>query len=277
MLTVSVNKSGYHTLNFSSQTKSSLNYKRKNFQRSEEWTDENLRRCILSTKSLIKRIILNQTFNKTTFLTLTFKENITDKDFCVYEFTKFMQRLNYLIYKTKKKQIKYIAVPETQKRGAWHFHILLFDVPFIPISSMRKIWKYGNFDMTKVNNIKDQNHLANYISKYIQKDFIRNIKKGSKKYFASKGLDKGFKISYENGSIDSDIVVDGLLSQNDCKLLFSKQFQIDVNKEIKIKNLYEIYFSESFYDLFKNLYLPPSPRPPCGGGWERMGGSREDR
>ena len=46
------------------------------------------------------------------FLTLTFKENITDVKEGNYLQSKFIKRLNYYIYKTKKTEIKYLSVIE---------------------------------------------------------------------------------------------------------------------------------------------------------------------
>ena len=50
------------------------------------------------------------------FLTLTFKENIQDIKQANYEFKKFIKRLNYKVYGTKKAILKYTTVIEFQKK-----------------------------------------------------------------------------------------------------------------------------------------------------------------
>ncbi|MGG0740940.1 rolling circle replication-associated protein [Niallia taxi] len=54
-----------------------------------------------------------------------------DIDFTNNEFEKFIKRLNYHQYQTKKQVIKYLATWEKQKRGAIHYQVIFFDFPFI--------------------------------------------------------------------------------------------------------------------------------------------------
>lgn len=57
--------------------------------------------------------------NWESFITLTFKENITDIVYANKIFNAWVSNVRKL-----KKDFKYIAVPEFQKRGAVHYHIL---------------------------------------------------------------------------------------------------------------------------------------------------------
>jgi hypothetical protein len=57
----------------------------------------------------IARLVDMNFDNQTKFLTLTFKENIQDIEYANNEFKKFIKRLNYNLYKTKKANLKYIA------------------------------------------------------------------------------------------------------------------------------------------------------------------------
>ena len=61
------------------------------------------------------------------FLTLTFSDNITNISYAFREFSKYIQRLNYALGFN----LKYVAVPQFQERGAVHFHVILFNFPFI--------------------------------------------------------------------------------------------------------------------------------------------------
>jgi len=102
-----------------------------------------------------------------TFITLTFADNITDIKIANKEFNKF-------IYKIKRvyKDLKYICVPEFQKRGAVHYHLLTN----ININNDKLIYKqidnnkyldikYWNNGFDKIENIKgDIKKIIGYIS-----------------------------------------------------------------------------------------------------------------
>lgn len=113
------------------------------------------------------------------FLTLTFTENITSLEVANPLFNLFTKRLDYYC----KKPIKYIAVPEFQERGAVHYHILIFNMPFIDKMVIEKdIWKLGGTTIKAVNRSKG---LYNYITKYITKAFLDERCENKKRYFYS--------------------------------------------------------------------------------------------
>lgn len=123
------------------------------------------------------------------FLTLTFAENLTDVTKANYEFTKFIRRFNYLVTGTKQSYLKYVAVIEFQDRGAAHFHIILFNLPFIEriIDKVRTIWP----DVFDIEGVKNARNVGRYVCKYIYKGFARStLEKGRKLYFCSRGLKK---------------------------------------------------------------------------------------
>lgn len=134
----------------------------------------------------IARLIDTNYDGQTKFLTLTFKENIQEIHYTNSEFKKFIKRLNYQLYKTKKSQIKYLATWEKQKRGAIHYHIILFHFPFIPQKRLVDIWGHGNIWINKidVDNIENK---GRYVSKYFDKDL--DLKEHKKKaFFKSQNL-----------------------------------------------------------------------------------------
>ena len=133
------------------------------------------------------------------FITLTFKENITDIVYANKIFNAWVSNVRKL-----KKDFKYIAVPEFQKRGAVHYHILsnlgkentniiipqkertektkdlttLFDV---------KYWSRG---FARVDFIKgDYKKIYSYICKYMTKDIDDKLF-GKHRYFNSQNLNK---------------------------------------------------------------------------------------
>lgn len=103
------------------------------------------------------------------FLTLTFKENLGDIEKANAEVTKFLKRLSYYKYRVNKNVIKYICVPELQERGAWHYHIILFNCPFIPFNEYLRVWNNGGVYIKALPKTNDGIMIAKYITKYISK------------------------------------------------------------------------------------------------------------
>ena len=133
----------------------------------DKWKDKNKKNC------------------KSVFLTLTFAENITDVEEANYEFTKFIQRLNNHITGYKKSYLKYVNAIEFQKRGAVHYHCILFNMPFIKKEVIEGIWGHGYIFINKIDNA---NGVGKYISKYVTKSFDDKRLYGKKCYFISRGL-----------------------------------------------------------------------------------------
>ena len=158
------------------------------------------------------------------FLTLTFSDNVTDLDIANYEFKKFIKRLNYKIYNTKESNLKYTAVIEFQKRGAIHYHIIIYNMPYIKANEISNCWDNG---FIKINKIDDIDNVGAYVSEYLgddEKGQGHNIEdnrlKGRKSYFSSKGLFKPVEIT------DKKIVeqVATALQSTD-KLTYSAEFE----------------------------------------------------
>lgn len=128
------------------------------------------------------------------FLTLTFGDNVTDLDVAHYEFKKFIQRLNYLVFGVKKAILKYTAVPQFQERGAVHYHVVLYNMPYTKVDIIEKVWGKG---WVWINKIDDVDNVGAYITKYMVKDMDDDRLKGRKCYFNSRGLFKPVVIEDE--------------------------------------------------------------------------------
>jgi hypothetical protein len=124
---------------------------------------------------------------KPIFITFTFKENITDLTVANKEWTKFILRFNKRHFKHG--YLKYVGVPEFQKRGAVHYHVVFFNLPYMTkiYDVIRQSWGLG---FTLVETVKSTEHLINYVSKYLSKENFDQRLFGRKKYFASRGLFK---------------------------------------------------------------------------------------
>lgn len=133
---------------------------------------------------------------KPVFLTLTFKDEISDIKEANHEFKNFIRRLgNQIGSRDNRNCLKYVCVPEIQEKRAkkyqvevWHYHIILFNMPFTPWQIIRKAW--GNGDI-KLNAVEEVDGIGSYVIKvshYMQKDLAADRLQGEKSYFSSRGL-----------------------------------------------------------------------------------------
>lgn len=129
---------------------------------------------IQRTKTNIRRIVQCNNFTK--FLTLTFKDHITDLGESNKKFNLFIKRLKYHY-----PDLKYLAVPEFTKSGRVHYHILL-DLQYVKADVLSAIWSHG---FIKINRVDKVSNLGVYISKYISKDLMNENTKYKKKFFVS--------------------------------------------------------------------------------------------
>jgi len=88
-------------------------------------------------------------------------------------------------------QFRYICVAEFQRRGAVHFHALLWGVPASVVAGERvtrmvaALWGRGFVDLVSTDgNIR----LATYLSKYMSKMFIDSRLANRKAYIASRNI-----------------------------------------------------------------------------------------
>lgn len=175
------------------------------------------------------------------FITLTFADNITDLTACHKEFTKFIARLNYKVFKTKG-LIKYLAVPEFhKKRDVIHYHVVIFNLPYMTqiYDEIRNIWARGH---TLVKTINNPNSIGIYLSKYLTKQYVDKRFSGRKKYFCSRGLKKSLVIRKKN-------IIDVLLKQINQEPIFSKSYggNSPESNETNVKN--KIHVKRSIYKV----------------------------
>lgn len=128
------------------------------------------------------------------FLTLTFGENISNVEEANLLHTKFIKKFNYKIFQKKKIELKYVSVIEFQKRGAIHYHMVLFNIPYILSESVFKVWGHGYIKIKKVNEHKN---VARYLTKYMSKNNYDERLISKKRYFCSHGLLKPIEIKRE--------------------------------------------------------------------------------
>jgi len=120
-------------------------------------------------------------------LTCTYKDNQTSVVQGYKDFSSFIKALRYKFGKV----FKYIAVPEFQKRGAVHFHVMLWGLPNTVIEEERctrlvaGIWRHGYVDMIQTDG---RPQLSSYLTKYMAKNFTDYRLMGIKAYTCSRNL-----------------------------------------------------------------------------------------
>ncbi|MGL4567178.1 MAG: rolling circle replication-associated protein [Fusobacteriaceae bacterium] len=155
--------------------------------------------AIARQRKVIRRLVNTNMTERSSFLTLTFAENLIDETKAKLELKKFFMRLRYNYPELKH---DYLAVWERQKRGAVHFHIILFDVPKIPLKVLNKLWGHG---FVKINKIKGIDNVGAYVCKYLSKDLDSDEKKSSRRYTTSRGLKEPLIITNMNSVLDKKI------------------------------------------------------------------------
>ncbi len=122
---------------------------------------------ILRTRSRLRRMIRCNT-DLCKFVTLTFNTSIIDLKIANKKFAKFVERA------TKRyPDFKYIAVPEFQKKGRVHYHLLVNVKEYINSDEFeKKIWRNG---FCKTKKLRQGTRLDLYLSKYMSKDIDKRL------------------------------------------------------------------------------------------------------
>lgn len=192
-------------------------------------------RSIIRSKLQCQRIAKANMEEWKSFITLTFKENITDLKYANKRFRYFIDKVQRVY-----KDFKYICITEFQKRGATHYH-LLTNIPcdsyIIPKRQIKRLYKadikgykeleyydikYWIDGFSSAEPIKNEpKKVIGYISKYMTKNIDKRLF-NHHRYFFSRNL-KIPKIDYIN-----------LNNSQELKFL-TKKIQ---GKEIKYQNEY---------------------------------------
>lgn len=146
---------------------------------------ENRERATRRARTKVRRLAKFK--GLTTLLTLTYRENMTDRPRAMHDLDNFLKRVRRVC-----PDFEYIAVLETQKRGAWHIHLAVQKVQSHYLHKgalvrsydlLRSMWRgvvgadNGNVDVSRNKKIsRSAARLASYLSKYIGKQFNDSIK-----------------------------------------------------------------------------------------------------
>lgn len=200
------------------------------------------------TKFNFQRIVKANENKFKTFITLTFEENIKD----VKQANKIFNTWRTNI-KAIKKDFLYICVPEFQKRGAVHYHLLTnLDIKenhdiIIPQKGKKSQYdvKYWSYGFSSVYNVKDIN-VVGYMSKYMTKSCDNRLF-GHRRYFCSRGLDYPGERYLDLSNDDDFMFLADLLSHS----------------EVKFENSYLDVFGDKidFVELKRQVEVSPRDLP----------------
>jgi len=146
---------------------------------------DNARRASMAFRRVVASNLGGST--RPLLITLTYGDNFTELKGAYKHFSSFIQSLRYKYGKT----FKYVCVPEFQKRGAVHFHTLMWGLPFEIFLQERKtrtlarLWGRGFLYLKETDG---DNKLSFYLSKYMAKAFLDPRLKNQKCYVASRNI-----------------------------------------------------------------------------------------
>lgn len=146
---------------------------------------ERLPRSERRIKSRIREILKNNLNKNDWFLTLTFRDNLQD-------YGKANKKFNYwATMKNKDRDLKYLCIKELQKRGAIHYHLILFDA--YDVFGLAQSWTYGR---THFRPILDRNvdRISNYLTKYFDKEKNQLIHNNKRIFTTSQNLKQTYRV-----------------------------------------------------------------------------------
>jgi len=186
---------------------------------------------LVRTKQNIYRIVHANVYKhgdyKPIFATLTYSKEQSDLRQARLEYKYFMFKLSeYLGYR-----IQYICIPEIQKEreekfgvGVWHFHMVLFNLPYVPISTFKEMWSFGSVDLQVAKKIDD---IGAYLSKYLTKDTYDHRMYGQRAYNTSRGV-------IRPAHTFDDTVIDNYLHDDNVNLISNYESKYIIkNKYVK--------------------------------------------
>lgn len=208
----------------------SYNKSYKNTNELQEISLKNIER----TKIQFQRLIQCNLNTFKSFITLTFAENITDVNIANKKFANWRTRVKKIY-----KDFAYICVPEFQKRGAVHYHLLTnleignseIIVPQLGEENKYDVmyWKNGFSSVFSVNNI----NVIGYMSKYMTKD-IDNRLFSKRRYFYSSNLIKPIEYQLDLSKLE-DFRTYCLLFDKEYILKYSRDYEDFYGDEVKYK------------------------------------------
>lgn len=134
---------------------------------------DSIRKTIRKIRELINSNVIN--IYHIRWITLTYKENMTDREQLYKDYDKFWKRFKYYLENNDIQKPEYITVVEPQGRGAWHIHGLFIwekNAPFIANNTLAILWGHG---FVSIKQPKNCDNLGAYFTGYLVNMPIEDI------------------------------------------------------------------------------------------------------
>jgi adenylate kinase family enzyme len=118
------------------------------------------------------------------YVVMTYKKNVQDWVLVKNDFNKFIKRVEWHV-KRKVKKLEYLCAIELQRRGAVHFNVIFFNMPYVYWKDLIKLWGFGS---VVPQELKDVDNVGAYVCEYFTKDIEKLA--GVRCYRKSRGLVK---------------------------------------------------------------------------------------
>lgn len=167
------------------------------------------------------------------FLTLTFKEKVTDLTDALHEFKKFIQRMH-----RRYASFAYVAVASRQRNNRIHFHIIC-NINNVKYKELSKIWGKGISHTRPIENLEDLRNTQNYLWKNLQES--KDEKCGRYAIYHSKNIRKNMVLRSWNS--------DDIMQFNEvAEQVMNSQVKLDYNAT------FTAGIERTTYDCKGNLY-----------------------
>lgn len=131
-----------------------------------------IRKTFKRLRSIINTNVVDP--RKCKFITLTYKDNMTDAVRLRNDLKLFIKRFKWFIEHLKNSKgnniglsFEYISVLEPQQRGAWHAHIIFIfnkQVRYIKNEDVARIWSHGFTTTRRIDNV---DNVGAYLTAYL--------------------------------------------------------------------------------------------------------------
>ena len=141
---------------------------------------ESIRHSMERLRDLINCNVTAETVQNCLWVTLTYRENMTDTKRLHQDWKKFWQKFERYLAKENLKKPEYITVIEPQARGAWHIHgFFIFPdaAPYISNNGVfEPLWGQG---FTKAKRLKSCDNVGAYFTAYLTDLPVEDVSPGT--------------------------------------------------------------------------------------------------
>lgn len=210
--------------------------------------DKPLFKNVIRSKIKLQRLVKCNEKDFKTFITLTFKDNITDLSQAYKIFRRFIIRTSKL-----QNNFKWVCVPEFQKSGRVHYHLitnidldntdLIYkqqeeDKIYYHIKTWSKLIKNNQeyslgFDCVELVKDKDGNDtkkLCGYIAKYMSKSYIDDCFYNKNRYYSSQNLIQPYDIFIDTTDIQDNAKLQDLFNNFD--IIYTNSYKDNFDNDI---------------------------------------------